>query len=220
LRDHRVGERPFCGGLTYNGFVDPSGGSNDSFTLAISHVEAERVIIDVLREARPPFSPENVVGEFCELLNDCKVRRVLGDRYGGLWPRERFAQHGVTYLAADKTASQLFLELLPLIDVRRVGLLDHRRTIDQLINLERRTAFGTGRDTIGHPPNCHDDLAVVVAGAAVLATAKKPQMRMGAIDFAKTGKVTWLDEELESTRVPIVNVSECEALRQKAEGTW
>ena len=100
----------------------------------------------------------------------------------------RFKLHGVTYTPADKTASQLFLELLPLLNGGRVGLLDRRRTIDQLINLERRTSFGTGRDTIGHPPNCHDDLAVVVAGAAVLA-----QPPMGAVHRGEVRQVALYD---------------------------
>ena len=65
--------------------------------------------------------------------------------------------------------------------------------IDQLVGLERRTSFGTGKDSVGHPPGAHDDVANVVAGALVLAGAKKPQMRMGAID--KDGFIHWRDEE-------------------------
>ena len=76
------------------------------------------------------------------------------------------------YEAADKTASQLFLELLPCINAGTVRLLQRRRLVDPSVDLERRTSFGTGRDTVGHPPGCHDDLAVAVA--AVLATTKKP----------------------------------------------
>jgi hypothetical protein len=79
-----------------------------------------------------------------------------------------------TYTPSEKTSSQLFLEALPLINAGSVGLLDHRRLLDQLIGLERRTAFGTGRDTVGHPPGAHDDVAVSAAGAILLATAKRP----------------------------------------------
>jgi hypothetical protein len=104
---------------------------------------------------------------------------VTGDRYAGEWPAEQFRKRGVIYLPADKTASQIFIEALPLINGRRAGLLDHRRLIDQLIALERRTTFGTGRDTIGHPPNAHDDIAVAAAGAILLATAKRPTIRQG-----------------------------------------
>ena len=176
--DSGVTERPYCNGFRYCAFVDPSGGSNDSFTLAISHVEADRPVLDLLREVRPPFSPESVVAEFCETLAAYKVKLVQGDRYAGEWPREQFRKRGVTYAPADKSASQLFLEMLPLIS-RAVGLLDHRRLIDQLIGLERRTSFGTGQDSVGHPPGAHDDIAVATAGSVLLATAKRPQISNG-----------------------------------------
>ena len=47
--------------VRYQAFVDPSGGSQDSMTLAIAHVEAEHAVLDPVREHRPPFSPESVV---------------------------------------------------------------------------------------------------------------------------------------------------------------
>jgi hypothetical protein len=56
-------------GVSYAGFVDPSGGSSDSMTLAIRHNDVGRqtVVVDALREVRPPFSPEAVVEEFSAL---------------------------------------------------------------------------------------------------------------------------------------------------------
>jgi hypothetical protein len=212
--DHDVIERPYCEGVRYSGFVDPSGGSNDSMTLVISHVKDGQAVLDLIREARPPFSPESVVAEFCETLNSYKIRRVQGDRYAGAWPGEQFAKRGIKYEPADKTASQLFLELLPAINGGAVRLLQHRRLIDQLINLERRSSFGTGRDTVGHPPGSHDDVAVAAAGAVLLATAKKPRARTGAIDFAGSGRVTWRPHDDEKLRIRTVEISEKEALEQ------
>jgi hypothetical protein len=183
-------ERPYRHGVRYSAFCDPSGGSNDSFALAVSHVEDGRAVLDLIREARPPFSPESVVGEFCETLKSYKIRRVQGDRYGGLWPAEQFAKRAVKYEPAGKTASQLFLELLPAINAGTVRLLQHRRLIDQLVNLERRTSFGTGRDTVGHPPGCHDDLAVAAAGSVLLTTAKRPEAWVGT--YGTGGRVEYL----------------------------
>lgn len=214
--DPGVIERPYSTSFTYHAFVDPSGGSNDSFTLAISHVEAARPVLDLMREMRPPFSPESVVAEFCETLAAYRIKRVVGDRYAGERPREQFRKRGVTYTPAEKTASALFLELLPLINARQVGLLEHRRLIDQLISLERRTSFGSGRDSVGHPPGAHDDIAVAAAGAVLLATAKKPKMRMGTIDWAKTGRIIWEDEEeRDHSRISVVRITEKEALEQR-----
>ena len=154
----------------YQAFVDPSGGSADSMTLAIAHfagaLNAETCILDVVREVRPPFSPESVVEEFAGVLRSYRIDRVFGDRYAGEWPRERFREHGITYEPAVKTKSDLYRELLPLLNSRRVELLDHPRLIAQLCSLERRTARG-GRDSIDHPPGQHDDIANAVAGVLV-----------------------------------------------------
>ena len=37
---------------SYYAFTDPSGGSDDSFTLAICHRDGERVVIDCIREVK------------------------------------------------------------------------------------------------------------------------------------------------------------------------
>jgi hypothetical protein len=55
-----VRERPPMSGVTYSAFVDPGGGSSDSMTLAIGHRQDDVIVIDVVRERRPPFSPEDV----------------------------------------------------------------------------------------------------------------------------------------------------------------
>ena len=62
----------------YRAFTDPSGGSDDSFALAISHKSEDRIIIDAIREARPPFSPHAVVDDFAALLKSYRVSRVTG----------------------------------------------------------------------------------------------------------------------------------------------
>jgi hypothetical protein len=50
-------ELPPVYGPAYQAFVDPSGGSQDSMTLAIAHYDDGRVVLDLVRERRPPFSP-------------------------------------------------------------------------------------------------------------------------------------------------------------------
>ncbi len=61
-------ETPAAASLRYAAFVDPSGGSSDSFTLAVAHRNGDEIFLDVVREIRPPFSPESVVREFAGLL--------------------------------------------------------------------------------------------------------------------------------------------------------
>lgn len=155
---------PGVAGANYVAFVDPAGGTGqDSFTLAIGHRESARVVVDALREARPPFSPEGVVADCCGLLAQYGVRQVTGDRYAGAWPREAFQKHGVFYTVAESVTSDLYRDLLPVLTSGRVELLDEPRLLRQLERLERRTAR-SGKDSIGHPPRQHDDLANVVAG--------------------------------------------------------
>jgi hypothetical protein len=158
-----VHERAPVFGVSYTAFVDPSGGSVDSMAMAIGHRQDGATIIDAMRERRPPFSPEDVVGEFAALLRHYRISKVTGDRYGGEWPRERFRAFGIAYEPAGKAKSDIYRELLPVINSRQVELLDDPRLVAQIVGLERRTGRG-GRDSIDHAPGGHDDLCNAVAG--------------------------------------------------------
>jgi hypothetical protein len=121
------------------------------------------MVIDAIREVNPPFSPESAVGEFARLLKSYRVYRIQGDRYGGQWPVEQFRKHNITYEAAPRPKSDLYRDLLPLVNSRLIDLLDHPKLANQLATLERRTARG-GRDSIDHAPGAHDDIANAVGG--------------------------------------------------------
>jgi len=165
--DRGVRERPYRAGRRYVAFTDPSGGSRDSFTLAVAHREKDRVVLDALREVRPPFSPEGVVGEFSDLVRGYGLSRVRGDRYAGEWPREAFRRHGLTYEPSMKPKSDIYVDLLPLVNSGRAGLLDDPRLVHQLASPERRTSR-SGRDSVDHPPGGHDDVANAAAGALTM----------------------------------------------------
>jgi hypothetical protein len=156
---------------SYVAFVDPSGGSADSFTLAIAYRNEtdNKGVLAAVREYIPPFSPDTVCAEMCALLHSYGLNRVTGDNYAKVWPVERFKVHGVTYEPSEKVKSQIYSEFLPLLNSSRVELLDNQRLINQLCSLERHTG-PSGRDQINHPPNSHDDLANCVAGALVACT--------------------------------------------------
>ena len=189
--DDTVYERAPQSGQRYVCHVDPSGGSADSFSLAIAHNQDNVAYLDCIREARPPFSPEQVVAEFAATLKRYNVRSVTGDRYAGEFPRELFRKHRITYELSQKSKSDLYVNFLPLINSRMVSLLDHPRLIAQLSSLERRTAR-SGKDLIDHAPGGHDDVANSVAGA-LLAAAKPvvPRIAIGAIGV--DGRISWRD---------------------------
>ena len=165
--------------ITYSGFVDPSGGSgSDSMTLCIGHRDSRKgvVVIDCVRERKPPFSPEQVCSEFAAALKRYRIHKVSGDKFGGGFPPEQFRQFDIIFEQSAKTKSDLYVDLLPLVNSQRIELLDQPRLIAQLNSLERRTARG-GKDSIDHPPGGHDDLINSVAGLASTLLAKSDNQR-------------------------------------------
>ncbi len=126
----------------------------------------------MLREAKPPFSPESVVIEFALLLHRYRISDVSGDRYAGEFARSPFRQAGIDYRLSDRSKSDLYRDLLPLLNSGRLELLDHPRLLSQLARLERRTARG-GRDSIDHAVGGHDDVANAAAGALLLASVER-----------------------------------------------
>jgi hypothetical protein len=165
-------ELPPIGGMVYSAFTDPSGGSADSMTIAISHRDGEKVILDVVREIKPPFSPEQIVADFALLLKSYRVTTVAADRYAGEWVKERFRAHGIECIQGTKPKSDLYKDLLPVLNSGCVELLDNPKAILQICSLERRTARG-GRDSIDHAPGAHDDVANAIAGAVLGSTISR-----------------------------------------------
>lgn len=151
---------------TYTAFCDPSGGSQDSMTLAIAHWAHGKTVLDVLLEVRPPFKPSEVCAQFAAVLKEYKVYSVRGDRYAGEWPPEQFAQNGIHYEHCEQTKSELYVDFLPQLMSGQTELLDDPRLIRQLCDLDRRTSRA-GKDSIDHPPGGHDDCINAAAGALV-----------------------------------------------------
>jgi hypothetical protein len=198
-----VFELPPISGASYIAFVDPSGGSSDSMTLAIAHREDDGVaVLDCVREVMAPFQPEAVVDDFCKTLASYGIAKVTGDRYAGEWPREQFLKRNIEYIPSERVKSDIYRNALPLLNSRKCQLLDNRRLISQLHGLERRTARG-GKDSIDHAPGAHDDIANAVAGAIVLAVMERPTVT------AMTGRWQWAGcaprgVELRATMAPPV----------------
>jgi hypothetical protein len=120
------------------------------------------------------------VSDFAALLKTYGVTTVTGDRYAGEWPRERFRKEGITYDVADRPRSDLYRDMLPVLNSGRADLLDSPRLVHQIVSLERRVARG-GRESIDHPPGAgsHDDQANAVAGVIGLL------QRVSAYDISK-----------------------------------
>lgn len=178
-------ELPYIAGTRYTGFVDPSGGSADSFTLAIAHKGTEgQAVLDLTREIRPPFSPAAVVEEYAAVLRAYHIVTVTADRYGGEFPRELLRKHGIAYTPSDLTRSELYLRLLPMINSASVELLEDPRLAGQLVGLDRRTGK-SGKDAVDHRAGAFDDLSNAAAGALVLAVAASGGLALWPEDFTQ-----------------------------------
>ena len=105
---NNIYERQPIPGVTYCAFVDPAGGSGaDSMTMAIGHIDYAKqiVIVDAIRERKPPFSPEQVTAEFAAVLQQYHVVKVIGDKYAGGFPPEQFGKFNILYEQICQTAA-------------------------------------------------------------------------------------------------------------------
>jgi hypothetical protein len=180
---HGRNELPPLPDVKYSAFVDAAGGSGgDSFTLGIAHCEASSLaVLDLVRERRPPFSPAEVVVEFCSEIARYRCGFVVGDRYASEILAEQFRAKGLGYRPSERTKSEIYLDVLPLLNSGQVELLDHPRLIGQLAALERATAR-SGKSTVDHPRNGRDDVANAASGAIVNAVGyAAPEFIWGGI---------------------------------------
>ena len=135
-------------------------------TMAIAHAEEDRLVLDHISELRPPFSPDVAAEHLAAVFHAYRITIVASDRYAGDWPAASFKRHGIMVETSADPKSVIYGELLPLLNAKRVALLDNDRLRSQLVALERRTNSG-GRDTIDHPRGAHDDVVNAAAGAIV-----------------------------------------------------
>ena len=167
-------QRGAIGGARYYAFCDPSGGSKDAFTCAVSHCEGDDVILDRLVEVKAPFNPGAAVGEIVSTLREFGLGTITGDKYAAQWVIAEFKKHGVTYVYSIQDRSAIYIAALPLLNAGRARLLDNTRLVNQLCGLQRRTS-SSGKQSVDHPRNATDDLANSAMGALVLASDMSQQ---------------------------------------------
>jgi len=194
-----VSERGRIAGVRYFGFCDPSGGSRDSFTAAVAHIDGNKAVLDAIREKKPPLSPDAVVDEFAAFFKSYGISAIKGDRYSGEFVRGLFRTRDIEYRVNDQTKSDIYLAALPAINSGLVELLDNKELLNEITMLERRSRNG-GMDCVDHSPNAHDDLANAACGALVSAL-RRPRwdddepISIGLPIVGCGPSVQWLDDE-------------------------
>jgi len=218
IRDRK--ELPPRAGVHYAAFADMSGGRHDDAAIAVAHREDRVVVLDCLQRFKAPHNPYEVVARMVDVLRRYGCDRCVGDAYAAEWVRTAFQSHGIRYercttsvwkegiSAIHKVAkpkSALYAELLPRLHSGELELLDDDVLVTQLASLERRTRSG-GRDTIDHPPGCHDDLANCLAG--VCDAVSQRVVRVGSM---------MLDSFVTDTNQPMPTVMQRASARLAAE---
>jgi hypothetical protein len=156
-------ELPPQRGTEYFAFTDASAARRDSFTCAIAHKDKDQIVVDLVRGRRPPFDPREVAAEYSKLAREYGCQSIVGDAYAGEWTAGAFRDCGIAYRKAEKTRSELYLEMLPVFARAGVSIPNHPTMIRELRLLERRTSR-SGKDSIDHPQNGSDDYANSLAG--------------------------------------------------------
>src|SRR5439155_12693756 len=124
----------------YKAYADCAGGTgSDSFAFAIAHRSGNVAVLDVLREFKPRFIPAQVIDSLAQL---CKayngIHEVQGDKYAVGFHQAEWRTHGIRFVACDRSTSENYLALLPLLLAGRARLLDNKTLRGQLSALERR----------------------------------------------------------------------------------
>jgi hypothetical protein len=183
-------ERLVLPGLEYQCFVDVSSGSGtDYFAAAIGHRARDDdrnvVVLDCLFAERPPFDPLACIAALRGHLERWRIKTIVGDAYAGNFVPSAFAKHGITYLPAKLSASELYLAALPVFTSGGVALLDNPVLIEQLVNLRRRIGQA-GKESVQHMRGQHDDLANATCGLIHMLTPAEGV----AWDYGGIGVVT------------------------------
>jgi len=163
-------ELPYRNECSYQAFVDVAGGGGkDSYALAIGHEENERIIIDVIRSRKPPFNPEEVTFQYCELLKQYKIDSVTGDKFSGDWASNAFNKYGISYERSEKSKSELYLEAESIFNTGRMDIPAKDPLLSQLKMLVRKTRSG-GKDSVDTDSGQPEDEANVLAGVCSMVT--------------------------------------------------
>jgi hypothetical protein len=121
----------------------------------------------VVRGTSGKFDPQSVTEEYAKLCRQYRIRSVVGDNYARDWVAGAWRKLEFEYIRSPRPKGAIYLESLPVFTRGLARLPNYARLIRELRLLERRT-HRSGKDTVEHPRNGHDDHANVVCGVLSL----------------------------------------------------
>jgi hypothetical protein len=159
--DRNVSVRLPENGISYQAFVDMSGGSNDDACLAIAHKDIEgRAVLDrILNQGKPPpFDPAVAVKRFVTVLKEYRISSVSGDEYAGQTFPAQFTNAGITYTPSLLSKSEIYEAIEPHFNAGKILLLDVQELESQFLGLVWRS------NKIDHANGERDDWSNACAG--------------------------------------------------------
>lgn len=173
-----------AGGRVYVAGADAAGGKGaDSFAVAVASPLGDgAAALVAVRAWAPDFSTEVVVKEVADFLRTYGLTTVHADKWGGGLQDDLWQRYGIKRLDPPGNKSDIFLQLLPLVNSGKVSLLDDPALIREARGMERRTS-PSGRDRVDHRRGGHDDRVNAAAIALVICA-----VRSGC-------QVVWVDGE-------------------------
>jgi hypothetical protein len=191
--DFGVAARPPDGRLYYFAYFDAATGRGDSVALCIGHVrripgQFDELVIDVIREKRPPFSLIDTIAEWAPLLKSYGIHKVYGDQFAFEICLQEWDKQQIELIQGEYSTGKNYLAALPLLTQKsRVRLIDNEVCRKQFASLQRHVS--SGHETVEHPKNksAHDDVATVVAGCLVKMASVKAPMRITPQIVAECG---------------------------------
>ena len=87
------------------------------YLCGIAYADEKNIGIRVcMREIVPPFSPANAIAELSQVIKSYGLTSVVGDKYSGTFASEQFGMNGILYEFSGRTKSQIYVDLLPLLN--------------------------------------------------------------------------------------------------------
>jgi hypothetical protein len=165
--------------IEYLAACDMSGGSSDDATLAISHWNGSKAVLDlVIDQGEPtPFNPRLAVARFAVVCARYRCREVHGDAYAGETFRRDFSDCGIDYIVEKQTRTDFYEAVEVALNADQIELLDVAKLRRQLLTIVRKGA------SLDHQAGQHDDWATSAACALTLVNPNLGGLEPGILTF-------------------------------------
>jgi hypothetical protein len=114
---------------------------NDEMALAIGHIEGDTIFIDLVEAWTAETdgtrtTPDDALAQIIGICKEYRVKEIQGDKYNSGWIERDLEEFEFSICPLSK--SDLFLNLLPLVNNSKIRLPDDPVMLSQLKYLERK----------------------------------------------------------------------------------